>query len=373
VSASRPRGVTRLDGARGVRFLVRLGSALLLAALALQVLRPFLVAIVWSAIVASMTWPLYRRARARWGRPPLTAAVFTLTVALGLGVPITMLAAALAEQANEVAKAVQGWVEVGAPLPDWVRRLPVVGSRVAEIRETLRLGSNEVPAEVATVGRQIAGRAVAIAGGIAGNFFKFLATLLTLFFLYLNGDALIVHTRRIVLWLIGGASEDFLAYVGNVVRSVVFGLLGTALAQGLVAGLGFFIFGVPSAVILGAATMMLSFIPVGPPIAWGGAAAWLFAEGHVGAAIGMAAWGFFLVSSLDNILRPILISRSSEVEIPFLVIFFGVIGGLATFGLLGLFLGPLLLALAFALLAEYPKLPKPAPGEEEETGPAPPA
>jgi predicted PurR-regulated permease PerM len=93
---------------------------------------------------------------------------------------------------------------------------------------------------------------------------------------------------------------------------------------------------------------------VGPPIVWGGASIWLLAEGHIGAGIGMAAWGFFLISSLDNVLRPILISSASDVEIPFLLVFFGVIGGLAAFGLLGLFLGPVLLAVTFALLAEPP-------------------
>ncbi|MGI9589975.1 MAG: AI-2E family transporter, partial [Myxococcota bacterium] len=355
-----------------VRYLVRLASALLLAAVTFQLLRPFLVAIGWSAIVGYLTWPLYRRARKRSGRPVLLAAVFTVAAALLLGVPITWLAAALADQATALAKEVQAWVEVGAPLPDWVGALPVVGPRVTEIREALQLGSQEVPAEVATVGKQLAGQLVKIASGIAGNVFTFLVTLLTLFTLYMNGDALGGHTRRITQWVIGEDTEEFLTYVGNVVRSVVFGLLGTAVAQGFVAGFGFLIFGVPSPAILGTATMLLSFIPVGPPIAWGGAALWLFAGGHVGAGIGMALWGFFLVSSLDNILRPILISSAGQVEIPFLIVFFGVIGGLATFGLLGLFLGPLLLALAFALLAEYPKSPTPAaPVGEVAKGEAP--
>jgi predicted PurR-regulated permease PerM len=144
---------------------------------------------------------------------------------------------------------------------------------------------------------------------------------------------------------------------------VVFGLLGTALVQGVIAGIGFALFGVPSPVALGALVTVGSFVPMGPVLIWGGAALWLFAGGHTGAAIGMAIWGAALVSSIDNVLRPILISGGAT-RIPFLLVFFGVLGGLLSFGLLGLFLGPVLLAVTFALAADFSRKAPQAPRGE---------
>jgi predicted PurR-regulated permease PerM len=347
--------------------LARLAGGVLLAGGTLLVLRPFLVAIAWAAIIGYVTWPLYRRARDRWGRPQLTAGAFTAFVALGVGVPFAALVAVLAEQASEITRAVQGWVEAGAPLPGWVGGLPFLGPWVSDIRAALLLDSNAIPAELAGVGKQISGRLVTLAGSVAGNLFTFVVTLVVLFVLYVKGDAILRRTRRLARAVLEEQAPEFLSLVGSVVQSVVFGLVGTAIVQGVMAGLGLTLFGVPSAAILGATTVLLSFVPVGPPVVWGGASLWLLAGGHVGAAVGMAAWGFFGISSLDNVLRPILISGASDVEIPFLLVFFGVIGGLAAFGLLGLFLGPVLLAVSFALLAERTDArareatPRPAP------------
>jgi predicted PurR-regulated permease PerM len=143
-----------------------------------------------------------------------------------------------------------------------------------------------------------------------------------------------------------------LQHVGGVVRAVVFGLIGTALVQGVIAGIGYALFSVPSPVALGALTFVASFIPAGPALLWAGAAIYLLLGGNSGAAIGMALYGLLLVSSIDNVLRPLLIS-GGEVRIHFLVVFFGVLGGLATFGMLGLFLGPVLLSVTFALATQF--------------------
>jgi predicted PurR-regulated permease PerM len=143
-----------------------------------------------------------------------------------------------------------------------------------------------------------------------------------------------------------------LEHVGGVVRAVVFGLIGTALVQGVVAGIGYALFGVPSPVALGALTFVASFIPAGPALLWAGASLWLLLGGQTGAAIGMALYGLLLVSSIDNVLRPVLIS-GGEVPVHFLIVFFGVLGGLAAFGMLGLFLGPVLLSVTFVLAQQF--------------------
>jgi predicted PurR-regulated permease PerM len=170
------------------------------------------------------------------------------------------------------------------------------------------------------------------------------------------------QARRLAPLLFPSAPVLFLDHIGDVVRAVVFGLLGTAVAQGAIAAVGFAIFGVPSPVLLGVVTAFGSFIPFGPTLVWIVAVIGLFLGGHTGAAIGMAIWGTLLVSTVDNVLRPLLISGPTQ--IPFLLVLFGVLGGLASLGLLGLFVGPVVLSVAFALLAEFgkrPALPPPVP------------
>jgi predicted PurR-regulated permease PerM len=151
--------------------------------------------------------------------------------------------------------------------------------------------------------------------------------------------------------VVGTRAENVLGIINNTVRSVMRGLLGTALAQGLVATIGFVIAGVPAALLLGVATFVLSLIPVGPPLVWGGAAAWLFYQGATGWGIFMLLWGFFLISAVDNVVKPMLISHGSN--LPFILILFGVMGGVLAFGFVGVFIGPTLLAVGLSLIHEW--------------------
>jgi predicted PurR-regulated permease PerM len=131
----------------------------------------------------------------------------------------------------------------------------------------------------------------------------------------------------------------------------MYGLLGTAVAQGSVAMIGFFIAGVPAALLLGVITSLFSLLPIGPPLVWGGAAIWLFYQGSVGWGIFMLLWGFFLISTVDNVVKPFLISRGSH--LPFILVFFGVLGGVLAFGFVGIFIGTTLLAVGFSLMQEW--------------------
>jgi predicted PurR-regulated permease PerM len=132
------------------------------------------------------------------------------------------------------------------------------------------------------------------------------------------------------------------------VKGVVYGLIGTALAQALVALVGFLIAGVPAVMALSALTFVLSFIPMGPAIIWGGVAAWLYTNGETGWAIFMLAYGFFVISSVDNFVKPILMSRAGGLSM--LLVVLGVFGGVVAFGFIGLFVGPAVLAVAWSLL-----------------------
>ena len=174
---------------------------------------------------------------------------------------------------------------------------------------------------------------------------------------FLLRDAPMLSERLAVAMdrLAGGRGRHLIKVAGGTVRGVIYGILGTAIAQALVAGLGFWIAGLPGAVLLSVLTFFLAVIPFGPPMIWLPAAMWLFAEDKPAMAVFLLFWGGLGISSVDNFLRPFLISQGSKM--PFVLIFCGVIGGALSFGLVGVFLGPTLLAVAFRLIAEWSSAP----------------
>ena len=329
----------------------RAGGGLALVAATLYLLQPFFVPILWAGILAYVTWPLYRAVRRHTRRPRLSAGLFTAAVALGVGVPVAWLLVALASEATGLIGLVRGWLDAGAPFPEWITTRPWLAERLRGLRADSIVEPTEVIQYVTRYGSQVSGQLAAIAGGLASNVFKFSITVLSLYFFYVDGERLGAHAGRL-LRIMFPTAPRVLEHVGGVVRAVVFGLIGTALVQGLVAGTGFALFGVPSPVALGALTSVASFLPAGPTVVWVGAVIWLLFDGSRYAAAGMAIFGLILISTIDNLLRPVLIS-GGQVPIHFLVVFFGVVGGLAAFGLLGLFLGPVLLSVCFALVVEF--------------------
>ena len=346
----------REDDVRPGSVVARVGGGVALLAGTLWVLRPFLVPLLWAGILAYVTWPLFGWVRRHTRRPRLAAALFTTVVALGVGIPVAWVLAALAGEASHLIGLARDWLAAGAPLPGWltqaVETRPWLAERLANLREEMVVPPTEILQYTTRYAARVSGHLVNLAGGLASNVFKFAITVVTLYVFYVDGERLAGHARSLSTIVFPHAPEGFLDQVGAVVRAVVFGLLGTALVQGLIAGIGFALFGVPSPAALGALTAAGSFVPMGPTLVWLGAAIWLFAAGHAAAAAGMGVYGLLLVSSIDNVLRPLLIS-GGPAPIPFLLVFFGVLGGLAAFGVLGLFLGPVLLSVTFALIAEF--------------------
>jgi predicted PurR-regulated permease PerM len=303
------------------------------------------VPVIW-ADLAYVTWPLYRHVARFTKRPRLAAGLFTAAVGLGVGIPVAWVLVALASEATDLISAVRAWLDAGAVLPDWIQARPWLADRLGQLKQDSVVDPSAVIRYVTSYAGQVSGQLASIAGGLATNAFKFTITVLCLFF-YTDGESccrLALRTHRLPRATRARAS-------GSVVRAVC-STDHTALVQGLIAGVGYAIFGVPSPVALGALTFVASFVPAGPALLWAGAAVWLVVGGHTTAAIGMAVYGLVLVSSIDNVLRPILIS-GGQVPIHFLVVFFGVLGGLASFGMLGLFLGPVLLSVTFALAIEF--------------------
>jgi predicted PurR-regulated permease PerM len=160
--------------------------------------------------------------------------------------------------------------------------------------------------------------------------------------------------RGAIMRITRDRTQHILDLVGNTIKGVIYGIVGTALAQSLIAGLGFWIAGVPMPFLLGLFTFFAALIPMGPPFIWIPASIWLFMNDHMGWGIFMIIYGALGISSIDNILRPYLISYSSKM--PFIIVFLGALGGAIGFGFLGVFLGPALLAVGFSLLKDWGNL-----------------
>lgn len=329
---------------------LRFGAVLLLGAAAFAVLRPFLQPMLWAGILAYCTWPLYKQVSERARRPRIAAGVFTAVVALGVGVPLALLLAAMADDARALVAFVREWRETGG-VPAWVMTLPFADRFLALLQESGFADPKRASELLAQWGSSLSRQLVSIAGGVARNVFGFGVMLLALFVFYVNGAELVAASRRLAHLLFPRAPELFVDRIGEAVRAVVFGLLGTALVQGLLSALGLAVAGVPSPIALGAATTALSFVPGGSAAVSLLSALWLGIHGKLAAAIGLAIWGVLIVGSADNVLRPLLIS--GRVPIPFLLVFFGVLGGLASFGVIGLFVGPVILSVIFALIREF--------------------
>jgi predicted PurR-regulated permease PerM len=317
------------------------------------VLRPFLSALLLATILVFSTWPVYRRLeRLLRGRRTLAALVMTLALAAALVIPLTLIGFTLAENVTRLVSAVIGIIDRGqfGP-PDWVANIPLIGPEVATSwREVTADGASVTtlvrPYLRPTADWILAGSAVLTSGALYLSL-----SLLVAFFIYRwgteGGATLASAARR----LAGERALRLLAIAESTVKGVVFGILGTALVQGALAALGFFIAGVPSAFFLGFLTFLLSLVPMGPPLVWIPAVGWLLYENDIGWGIFLALWGFFIVSGVDNIVKPYLISRGSD--LPLIFVFLGVIGGVLAFGFLGLFLGPVLLAVCWTLLRDW--------------------
>ena len=317
------------------------------------VLRPFLAAMLLATVVCVSTWPLYLGLLRRMkGRQNIAAFTMTLSLALVVILPLALVAYNLADNVTAFYDGVKQAVEAG-PLepPAWVKGIPIVGGSVDEYWHLLATSQEET---LALVKRFLqSAKDFLLAGGILlgqGVVEMSLAAFVSFFF-YRNGEALLRFLNVAMDRVVGTHAANVFGIINNTVQGVMYGLLGTALAQGFMATIGFAIAGVPAALLLGVVTCLLSLIPVGPPLIWGSAAIWLFYQGAVGWGIFMLLWGFFLISSVDNVVKPMLISRNSN--LPFILVLFGVMGGVLAFGFVGVFIGPTLLAVGFSLLQEW--------------------
>jgi predicted PurR-regulated permease PerM len=321
----------------------------------IAVLLPFIGAILFAFVIWVCTWEVYRDRllpRLR-GQDTVGALLMLLVLVLILLVPTLFLAGSLASGADGLIGLAKPYFEGGLPddPPVWLAALPLIGEPISDFWHELTSSREALNAALAQM-IDPARKFLLAAGGIVANGLLQLALVLFVaFFLYRDGAALANALYRAANKLGGELGEHMLLKTRDTVLGVMLGIVGTAAAQGTVAMLGFLIAGVPQAILLGFATFFLSMIPVGPPLIWGAAAFWLYGQDQLGWAIFMALYGLFIISSIDNFVKPILMARGAGLSI--LLIALGVFGGVLVFGFIGIFLGPVLLALGQMLFTRW--------------------
>ena len=234
-------------------------------------------------------------------------------------------------------------------LPVWLTGLPLVGGWIAELPRYLEPGAIEEWLRDNV--RLVQDLLLQTAGRVGRNVLKTGVALLALFFFLRDGDEIVRQIRAAARNLGGETVERRLEAVGGTVRAVVFGLLVTAAVQGVLAGVGYAVAGVPAPVLLGIVTGVLAVVPYGTAVVFVPASLWLLFQGEPVAGVGLLLWGMLVVASMDNLLRPLFISGA--IRVPYLLVLFGVLGGLGAFGLVGVFAGPVLLSALFALWREW--------------------
>ncbi len=324
---------------------------------AFWVLAPFMAALMFAAILCLSTWPLFAWIETRVkGRTALAATLTTLLLAAAVLLPMSYLAANLADGVTRLLALLRPWFAEGdwSP-PVWLGGIPLLGEHLESYWRNL--AANQ--ADLARLGQQLfePTRQLLLASVrlIGQGLLELILVVFIAFFFYRDGRALAAHLDRLAEKVGAELGQRMLTLARSTIMGVMIGIVGTAATQALLALVGFLIAGVPGPLLLSAAVFFLSMVPVGPPLIWGGAAWWLYNQGATGMAIFMVVWGVAVISSVDNFLKPILISRTSS--LPILLIALGVFGGILAFGFVGIFLGPVILALALTLAKGWSEAP----------------
>lgn len=314
------------------------------------VISPFWAPLAWAAILAHATDATYRRILRLCGqRRNLAAAVTTILLIVLIVVPVSLL---LVDLQSELVGAYRDlstkYADQPLILPEAIRRLPVVGGLLNDVLNNPEFRKQQINEWLEPWMRQLAG----IVGAVGRSVAQFGVTAIALFFCYRDGDLILEQIRAGLRKVVGETADQYCRAVGTTSNAVVSGLIVSALAQGFIAGLGYAFIGAGPPVLLGALTALTALIPfVGTVAIWGPLGVWLLLSDRIGAGLGLLAWGALVVNPTDNILKPLLIS--SAADIPLVIVFLGVMGGLLTFGLVGLFLGPLILAVLLAIWREW--------------------
>jgi predicted PurR-regulated permease PerM len=317
------------------------------------VLSPFFTSIVWACTLAYVSWPAYIwLSNKLGGRDTVAACLMTLIIAAAAITPLLWLFTALKVEIGIASTALSSKIANGTLLlPKFIADLPIVGSDISTWFSNSLANPTELKSEIHNLLLNADQKLIDVIGGIGRNFAKMGFALIALFFAYKGGFNFMTESERILESMLGIRARSYFQAAGDATRGVVYGIVFTAIAQGVVAGLGYWMVGLEAPMMLAAITTLFAMVPFATPIFWGSIGLWLLLTGNTIAGIELLLWGTFAISWVDNIVRPVILAKN--VKIPFILAFFGVLGGLSAFGFIGLFLGPVILAVAFAVWQEW--------------------
>jgi len=317
------------------------------------ILNPFLPAIVWAVMIVIATWPALLRLQQYLGGSRLLATIImTALLLLILILPLSFAAVSIVSNAEEIA-AWARWVmsfELPRP-PQWLTDLPVIGDPIGQAWTTFtNLGIRDLWAQAAPYAFDATKWLIAQAGGIGSMILHFVVTVIAASILYADGETAAALLRRFGRRLAGDRGENSVLLAGLAIRSVALGVIVTALVQAALGGIGLAIAGVPFAILFAAIMFVLAVAQIGVWPVMFGAVIWMYWLGDTTWATFLLIWSIPVVI-IDNFIRPFLIKRGAD--LPILLIFVGVIGGLLGFGLVGIFVGPVVLSVAYTLLIAW--------------------
>ena len=325
----------------------------------LWIMLPFLIALAWATMIVIATWPILLKVQqASGGRRWVGVVVMTLVSLAMFVIPLVVAMSTLFDAAERSPAILQDLVERGlGPPPSWVASLPVIGERITAKWTALAAGGQEGLVEaLRPYARSAAASVLALTGGLGAMLLQVLLTIIIAAILYASGETAARGVLAFAHRIGAERAEDTVRLAAKAVRSVALGVLVTALVQSALAGIGLWVSGVPHPGLFTAIAFVLAVAQLGPLLVLAPAVFWLYWSGHAGWATALLIWSIPVIA-LDNVLRPILIRRG--VELPMLLIVSGVIGGLIAFGVIGLFVGPVVLAASYTLLqawiAEVPR------------------
>lgn len=319
----------------------------------LVVLIPFFPAMLLATIFALSTWPAFEWMDKKLkGRTTLSATLMTLFLTACFVLPLVIIGTSVVDNFQKIYTGIQEFLRIDPTITAGkLKGVPYIGQYLekywlmfaSDKQKLVDLLQEYVGPATATL--------VRVAGTIGYGLLDITLGVLISFFFFRHGIVVAGRIRALIDKFGGAAGDNMLTICKNTLIGVVYGIFGTALAQAVLAALGFWASGVPGASFLGLMTFFLSLVPMGPPIIWIPAALWLFSEGQTGWAIALSLWGLIVISSIDNFMKPYFISLGSN--LPLLLVLLGVMGGILAFGFIGIFIGPTLLALAYSIILEW--------------------
>jgi predicted PurR-regulated permease PerM len=320
---------------------------------ALIVMAPFFPAILLATILTLATWPAFSllNRKLRY-RPALAAFLMTCLLAACFIFPLVIIGTSITDNFTKVYSALQGTLENKTEdTAKILQTVPYVGHYLEKYWALVAADKERLSATLREYAAPTSQKLIHLGGVVGRGLLDITLGVLISYFFFKYGTNVAIRLGNLIEKFGGERGQHILDVAKNTLIGVVYGILGTAVAQGALAAFGFWLAGIPGATFLGLITFFLSFIPMGPPLLWMPAALWLYTEGNTTWGIFLILWGVLVISSVDNFLKPYFISLGSD--LPLLLVLLGILGGIMAFGFIGVFIGPTILAVTYSLMIEW--------------------